>query len=545
MEEVPKGNFARLYTPFRVIVFCIDPRNMDATDSPVTLGHMGATMKTFTDLCSTLHAHATKDPQKTALICGDATMSYQELDESSTRLAHWFLDQGLQPGDRVALNWPNSIEVIQLFFALFKAGLVAVAVNVRLKPSEIRYVLDHSQARTCFSEPALAPQAEQAGTSCTILTELPAIEAAKASLRELPPLDPDQPAVLFYTSGTTGNPKGVTHTHRSLFETAMMMPPELMTPDDVAVATTQLMHASGFHCVLLPALCRNATLVLLGCPDEVSVLDAIERFHGTYALCLPALLHFVAEEQARSPRNASSLRTTTAGGDKVPVALQERFRELFGISIQEGYAMTESIPIALNPKDGIRLGSLGVPLEGVEARVVDLAGHDVAEGETGEIVVRSPANCVGYWNDPDATKILFRDGWLHTGDLASRDAEGYFWFKGRQKQIIIRAGSNISPQEVEEALYQHPAVLEAGVVGEPDPVLGEKVAAFVVLREGHEPEPEELRQSARKHLADYKVPERILYLEELPKSSTGKVQRSALKEMLLMPAASGQSVVEA
>lgn len=505
---------------------------------------MGATIKTYTDLCSTLHAHATKDPKKTALICGDATMSYQELDESSTRLALWFLDQGLQPGERVALHWSNSIEVVQLFFALFKAGLVAVAVNVRLKPSEIRYVLDHSQARMCFSEAPLVPLAEQSGTSCSILTELPAIEAAKAPHRELPPLDPDQPAVLFYTSGTTGNPKGVIHTHRSLSETALRIPPELMTPDDVSVATTQLMHVSGFQCVLLPALCRKASLVLLRCPDEASVLDAIERFHGTYALCLPALLHFVAEEQARSPRNASSLRTMLAGGDKVPVALQEKFRELFGISIQEGYAMTESIPIALNPKDRIQVGSLGVPLKGVEARVVDLAGHDVAEGETGEIVVRSPANCAGYWNDPEATKILFRDGWLHTGDLASRDADGYFWFKGRQKQIIIRAGSNISPQEVEEALYQHPAVLEAGVVGEPDPILGEKVAAFVVLREGQEAGPEELRQSARQHLADYKVPERILFLDELPKSPTGKVQRSALKEMLLVPVGTGRPSVE-
>ncbi len=500
-------------------------------------------MKTDTDLCSILRAHAMKDPKKTALICGDATMSYQELDESSTRLAHWFLDQGLQPGDRVALHWSNSIEVVQLFFALFKARLVAVAVNVRLKVPEIRYVLDHSQARMCFSEPAIAPLAEQAGTGCSILTELPAIEAAKTSHRELPPLDPDQPAVLFYTSGTTGNPKGVIHTHRSLSETAMMMPPELMTPDDVAVATTQMMHVSGFHCVLLPGLFRKASVVLLRCPDAVSVLEAIERFHGTYALCLPALLHFVTEEQARAPRNASSLRTTTAGGDKVPVALQEKFRELFGISIQEGYAMTESIPISLNPKDRIRLGSLGIPLKGVEARVVDLAGREVAEGETGEVVVRSPANCVGYWNDPEATKILFRDGWLHTGDLASRDAEGYFWFKGRQKQIIIRGGSNISPQEVEEALYQHPAVLEAGVVGEPDPVLGERVAAFVVLREGHQPEPEELRQSARQHLADYKVPEKILYLDDLPKSPTGKVQRSALKEMLLAQSALRASAV--
>lgn len=490
-------------------------------------------MKTFTDLCSILHAHAMKDPKKTALICGDATMSYQDLDESSTRLAHWFLDQGLQPGDRVALHWSNSIEVVQLFFALFKAGLVAVAVNVRLKPSEIHYVLDNSQARMCFSEPSLAPLAARAGTSCTVLSELPAIEAAKASHRELPPIDPDRPAVLLYTSGTTARPKGVIHTNRSLFHTAAIVAREMLEPDDVAMAITQLMHASGLNVVLLPAIYFGVSVVLLPAFSPAAVLDDIQRFRCTYIFCLPALLHSVTEEQARGPRDVSSLRTILVSGDKAAVSLQQKFQELFGMSLREGYGMTETLPVTLNPKTAIRPGSIGVRIKDFQVRIVDRAGRDVAEGETGEVVVRSPANCVGYWNDPEATKVLFRDGWLHTGDLASRDANGYFWFKGRPKQIIIRGGSNISPQEVEEALYQHPAVLEAGVIGEPDPVLGEKVAAFVVLREGHQPEPEELRQSARQHLADYKVPEKIVYLDELPKSPTGKVQRSALKGILL------------
>jgi long-chain acyl-CoA synthetase len=501
-------------------------------------------MRTFTDLCSTLHAHATKDPQKTALICGDATMSYLGLDESSTRLAHWFLDQGLQPGDRVALHWSNSIEVVQLFFSLFKAGLVPVAVNVRLKPLEIRYVLDHSQARICFSEPALAPLAEQSGTTCTILTELPAIEAAKAADRELPPLDPDQPAVLLYTSGTTARPKGVIHTNRSLLHTAAIVAREVMESDDVAMAITQLMHASGFFLVLLPAIYLGSSVVLVPAFSPAAVLDGIQQFHCTYVFSLPALLHSVIEEQARAPRNISSLRSAFAGGDKVPVALQQKFQELFGFSLREGYGMTETLPVTLNPKAAIRPGSIGERVKDFQVRIVDPSGRGVAMGETGEIVVRSPANCVGYWNDPEATTLLFRDEWLHTGDLASRDAEGYFWFKGRQKQIIIRGGSNISPQEVEEALYQHPAVLEAGVIGEPDPVLGEKVVAFVVLREGREAAPDELCQFARQRLADYKVPERILYLDELPKSPTGKIQRSALKETLLAPVASGQSVVE-
>lgn len=490
-------------------------------------------MTAFSDLCSVLHTEAIKNPHKTALICGNRRMSYEGLDESTTRLARWFLDQGLRPGDRVALHWSNSIEVVQLFFALFKAGLIAVTVNVRLKSPEIRHILDHSQARMCFSEPALAASTEQASTGCSIVTQLPAIEAMKTGGDEPRVVDPDQPAVILYTSGTTANPKGVVHTHRTLLHTIVVVPHDLIGPDDVAVAVTPLMHAAALTGVLLPSVYMGASVVLLPAFEPAAVLDAIEKFHCTYAYCLAALVHFICEEQRRKPREVSSLRNMLAGGDTVPVALQHRFRELFGIPIREGYGMTESVPISLIPKDSIRSGSMGVAMEGCQIRIVDPAGLDLPEGETGEIAVRSAANCIGYWNDPEATKAAMGDGWLRTGDLASRDADGYLWFKGRRKEIIIRAGSNISPQEVEEALYQHPAVLEAGVVGEPDPVYGEIVVAFVALREARNGTPEELRQFARQRLADYKVPERILCLNELPKSPTGKVQRRVLKQMLL------------
>ena len=194
--------------------------------------------------------------------------------------------------------------------------------------------------------------------------------------------------------------------------------------------------------------------------------------------------------------------------------------------------MTESVPVMSNPPGEVRPGSLGLPADGVQVRIVDLDGLDVAAGEIGEILVRSPGNCAGYWNDPGATRAALQDGWLRTGDLASRDTDGYYWFKGRTKEIIIRAGSNISPQEVEEVLYRHPAVLEAGVVGESDPVYGEKVVAFVATRPGHAIEEESLRQFAGQLLAEYKVPEQVFFLDQLPKALTGKVQRRALKEIL-------------
>jgi len=267
--------------------------------------------------------------------------------------------------------------------------------------------------------------------------------------------------------------------------------------------------------------------------DPANVLNAIERFRCSWSVCMPALWQFIVAEQERSPRNVSSLSFVVAGGDAVPIALQDRFRTAFGIPLQEGYGMTEFVFISYNPIRAIRPGSMGIPFEGVELRNVDAKGQNVPTGTTGELLVRSPGVCVGYWNDPEATRAALGDGWLHTGDLASRDADGYYWFQGRQKEIIIRAGSNISPQEVEEALWRHPAVEQVGVVGHPDATYGEIVAAFVVLREGCHAGPEDLREFAKERLADYKVPEKFVFLPELPKGPTGKVHRRTLKEIAL------------
>jgi long-chain acyl-CoA synthetase len=461
-------------------------------------------------------------------------LSYRELDESSTALAQWLLSQGLKPGDRVALHWSNSIEVVQLFFAVFKAGLVAVTVNTRLKPAEIGYILNHSQARICFSEPTLAGLAEQSGAECSIRNALPPVPPTDAPWAASPVLDPDKPAVILYTSGTTAQPKGVTHSHRSLFNMAAMQAQEgMLRPDDIALAVTQLMHAAALNLVLLPSLYLGASVVLLPVFDPGALLDAVEQFRGTFVICLPALWQFVTEEQARKAREVSSLRTIFVGGDSVSTALQKRSLEIFGLEVQEIYAMTETLPITYNRKGSVRPGSMGRPPEGCDLRIVDLNGRDVAAGETGEIVVLSATNCIGYWNDPDSTRAAIDpEGWLRTGDLGSRDAEGYYWFRGRLKQIIIRGGSNISPQEVEAALYQHPAVLEAGVVGASDATYGEVVLAFVALRNGKTVDEAELRAFAGQRLADYKLPERIVFLESLPKGLTGKVNRRALKEML-------------
>jgi long-chain acyl-CoA synthetase len=479
----------------------------------------------------TLRASAARKPQHTALWSGNGSISYQELDQSTDRIAAWLLKQGLRAGDRLAIHWPNSIEVAKLYFGAFKAGVIAVPVNLRLKPAEITYVFEHSGAVMCFSAPAMAPLAENAAASCSnmrrILTALPSDPPSG----NLPEIDPDQPITIIYTSGTTARPKGVVHTHRTFMGCLRgAAESKLLCGGGVSLCMTPMMHVAGLA-MMITSVYKGDTAVLATF-DAAAVLDAIERHRCTFFFVLPALGQFLLEEQIRKPRDVSSLQIVVAGGDTVNVNMQNRFHEHFGFRLQEGYGLTEGGFLAFNPVDANRLGSMGIALPKVEMRLVDPTDRDVPDGEPGEIIVRSPGSCAGYWNDPAATADLLRGGWLHTGDLGSRDADGYIWFRGRTKQIIVRAGSNISPQEVEEALYQHPAVLEVGVVGKPDPVYGELVVAFVALRQGASVNEDELQAFARERLADYKAPEQIHFLPELPKGLTGKVDRRTLKEKL-------------
>jgi long-chain acyl-CoA synthetase len=487
----------------------------------------------FGVLCDFLGLHAREKPDRTALLCGDAAISWGALDQTSTSLALWLLDQGLRPGDRVAVCSPNSIELAQVYLGLFKAGLVAVPINTRLKPDEVSFILAHAGPRMAFCEASLAPLVEQAreqiSAAFAIFSALP--DPARSDARKLPAVTADSLAVIIYTSGTTARPKGVAHTHGSLCELGLNGA-RIAGPvcDPLRLVFLPMMHVSGVW-MLATAVREGSGLVLLPRFEAAAALDAIERFGCTIMGGLPAMLLCMVEEQAARPRNVKTLRSAFGGGDAVSPALQTRFRALFGTELLELYAMTELCPICANLADVSRPGSVGVPLEDVEVRVVDLDGSDVAHGETGEILARGPGLSIGYWNDPGATRAAMAGGWLHTGDLGARDADGFIWFRGRKKEIIIRAGSNISPQEVEDALYKHPAILEAGVIGVPDPVTIERVAAFIVLRPDQHVGREELQHFLKAHIADYKVPEEIHVLAVLPKNPVGKVQRRALKDM--------------
>jgi long-chain acyl-CoA synthetase len=471
---------------------------------------------------------AKRHPAKAAVITGESSIAYGELDLAVSCLAQHLLDCGLQSGDRVAVHWHNSVELVIVMLGAWRAGLIVVPINPRLKTPEIAYVLEHSGARICFSEPELA----ELVSGVEVRSDLPMLTG---KYEELPVVDPDAAAMLLYTSGTTARPKGVVHTQRTLFEGARTMVGLATGSIERPLALSQLAHVGALECVYLPGLIQGASVVLLRKFEAGSALDVIERFGCTYTFALPAFLQLMAEEQAARPRNVSSLRGIIAGGDSAPAALQRRVRQQFHVELQEGLGMTEVVPIAITPHGAVRVGSVG-PAASASIRILDANGNDVEPGSLGEVVLRSRASCVGYWNNPEATAHLFEGGWLHTGDLASLDEDGYLWFKGRLKQIIVCGGSNISPQEVEEALYQHPAVLEAGVVGLPDPSFGEIPVAFISLREGRHAEKDQLHAHARALLSDCKVPRRIYFMDELPKGLTGKVDRRRLREILLADA---------
>lgn len=424
-------------------------------------------------LIDVLRSHAATRPDKAAVYCRDRAITFAELDASTDRLAQWLLDNGLENGDRVALFWPNSIELVQLFFAVFKAGLIAVPVNVRLKAPEVAYILEHSKSKLCFVHPAVAQAAPQVDPA-TVRNALPTLAEPLAAERTLPQPMADRVAAVLHTSGTTARPKGVTHTHGSLFHTAAAIS-TLVSEDDVGVAPMQILHAAALNGIFLPCFYKGATTALLPIFDPGEMLETIERRRATFLICLPALLQLALQEQARSPRDVSSLHTVLAGGDSVSLALQHKTAELFGQPLREIYGMTEALPICGVPPTGGPPGAMGQAWPDIGVRIVSSSGEDVAEGETGELVLHTPFNSVGYWEDPHTTAQQFRDGWYYSGDLASRDADGFYYFKGRMKQIIIRAGSNIAPQEVEEALYRHPAVLEAGVIGLPDELLEKRL----------------------------------------------------------------------
>lgn len=504
-----------------------------------------------------LRATRERSPISTALIFGERCWTYAELDEVTELIAASLATSGVQRDDRVALFLPNCPELLFAYIACFKLGAIAVPLNHRYKQPEAEYALSHSGSSTLIVHSDKLADVMEMPFDRLGVSRLYLVAGASASNRApsspstaprfvsfellwtgdagtLAPADFDerQPAMILYTSGSTAKPKGVVHSHETLWHAMRIQSATMQfTSDDVQLVTTSACHCASTTGQIFPSIFAGGTVVLLDAPTPEQVVDAIVRNHVTRGQMLPTSVLDLVEHLEQHPANVSSLRSFFAGGDVVPLDTHERFRAVVGIEISEVCGMTESTTYSTNPPFGAkRLGSIGQPARDTYVRIVDEHGSEAPVGEQGEIVIQSPANMIGYWNDTLHTASAMRGGWLCSGDLGRMDEDGYFWFLGRKKEIIIHGGSNISPQEVEVVIDQHPAVHASGVVGMADARLGQVVIAYVALRpDVPAPTPETLRAFVADRIAAYKVPERFLLLPELPLNAANKIDRKILQ----------------
>ncbi|MFD4370895.1 long-chain fatty acid--CoA ligase [Streptomyces sp. NPDC058486] len=472
-------------------------------------------------------AHGTR----TAVELGDASLTYADLDGLSGRVAALLGAHGVAPGDRVAVMLPNLLEFPVLYYGTLRAGAVVVPMNPLLKRREIAHYLKDSGARLVFVHASLTGEvsaaAEAAGSDAEI------VPVAEGSLAELLSAHPEpvtascgadhDTAVILYTSGTTGLPKGAELTHLNIGRNSEMAARTLfhLSPDDVVLGCLPLFHAFGQVVAMNAAVVIGARLTLLHRFDADIALRTIEERGVTVFAGVPTMYAALLAAEARQPglHDTATLGLCVSGGASLPVEVLHAFEKTFGCPVLEGYGLSETSPVAsFNHLDRPRKpGTVGTPIEGVEMRL------DRVEDGIGELCVRGHNVMKGYWGRPDATAEAIRDGWFHTGDLARVDEDGFYSIVDRKKDLIIRGGFNVYPREIEEVLYEHPAVAEAAVVGFPHDTLGEEIGAAVSLRPGAEATPEELVAYVKEQVAPYKYPRVVWLLPELPKGATGKI----------------------
>ena len=484
-------------------------------------------------------------PDEPALISLQACWTWRELDRDADRLAGNLLAMGLRPGDRVASLLPNRCMAEVLYIACIRAGLVATPLNYRYMAPEIDHALRVSEASVLVAhgerdgDIALSDVASQLplgriayGAGSDGPASLEAMIAREPPAMELPAVDPAAPAFIFFTSGSTGSPKGVTHSCETIGWIAASTAAGLaFTPNDTFLTASSLSHEGGVG-FSFAALSAGASVAIARHFDPDEYLPLLRRVCPTVIWILPAALVRLVEDQGATKEDFASLRYCATGGDKLPAELEREFEVKAGFRIHETYGMTEIGSATGNPPAGLnKPGSIGPLSPGYELEIRDDDGNELPAKCEGRLWIRSPTTMTGYWNRPDATAEVLVDGWLDTGDVMSVDEDGYLWFAGRKKQIIVHDGSNISPQDVEGALLAHPAVAAAGVVGVHDLAHGENVRAYVTLHgDVATPCASELIAFARERVG-YKAPEDIVFLDEMPLSPAGKTDRTALKRM--------------
>jgi len=484
-------------------------------------------------------------PEYPAIRFLERTITYEELNRQVDRLSHGLVHAGLHSKDVCVLMMPNSIDWAIVYYALAKVGAVVLPVNFLYRKGELEHIFKDSGARAFIGHKDYLEHPRQ------VMEHLPKMDLRIAQgvsygqgfipLEELfvdegafhpyPTRDDDTWAII-YTSGTTGHPKGAMLTHYNLANNAMTVANMRSTdPHDVVFGVLPLFHIYGQTSAFNSSIYLGLTIRLWPHFEAEELFPAIEEEKSSILIAVPTIFNRLVELADIRPPRRSGLRFCVSGGASLPVEVLRRFEDRFHTTIYEGYGLTECSPVCVENPFGRQTlpGSIGLAIPGFEARIVNDQDEDVSIGAIGELIIHGPGVMKGYLNQPVATAETLRGGWLHTGDLARMDEDGYIYIMDRKKEMIIRGGYNVYPREIEEILYTHPDVVEAAVVGVPHLDLGEEVAAVVVLRQGACATPEELRQFVKERVAPYKYPRRIQLVQELPKGPTGKILKRSIR----------------
>jgi long-chain acyl-CoA synthetase len=495
----------------------------------------------MTNLVTTLTQATASYPDRAAVRLDEHVLSYRELDDASARVASWLAGRGITAGDRVGLMLPNVPEFAELYYGILRAGAIVVPMNPLLKSREVAYYLADSQAALALAWHGVAGEASEgaarAGTDCVLIEpgELATVLGGYEPAADVADRTASDVAVILYTSGTTGQPKGAELTHDNLLHNVEVTSTTLLNlrPEDVILGALPLFHSFGQVVGMGCAVATGACLTLLPRFDPARALEIIKRDQVSVLPGVPTMYAAILHSAAGTAGDVASLRLCVSGGAAMPVELLRGFEKEFGCMILEGYGLSETSPVASfnHPDRARKPGTIGQAISGVQMRVQDDEGVPLPPGEVGEIAVRGHNVMKGYWRRPEETAQVMTGGWFRTGDLGRMDPEGYFSIVDRKKDMIIRGGLNVYPREVEEVLYEHPAVAEAAVIGVPDEMLGEEIAAMVTLKPGASATPEELRAHVKRQLAAYKYPRQVWIVAELPHGDTGKI----LKRSIVVP----------
>lgn len=476
--------------------------------------------------------HAEDLADRPSIKQGDVVLSFAALNTASARMATLLKQHDVSPGDRVAIIIPNVVYFPIVYYAILRIGAVVVPMNPLLKAGEVAYAFKDAGAKVSVTfapfADASTKAAEQTGTDVIVVTpgDFDAQLAALEPSTEVVLARPEDTAVILYTSGTTGQPKGAELTHHNLSSNVKTNIETLMPsgPGDVLFGGLPLFHVFGQTCGLNTAVYGGSCLSLLPKFDAEEALrivteDAISIFLGVPTMYV-GLLNVADSDRF----DVSKLKLCASGGASLPVEVLHGIEKKYKVTVLEGYGLSETSPVASfnRPDRPTKPGTIGLPIRGCEMKVVNLDDNEVPDGEIGEIVIRGENIMKGYWGRPDATAEAIRNGWFHSGDLATRDSDGFFTIVDRKKDMIIRNGFNVYPREVEEVIYTHPDVVEAAVLGIPHPEHGEEIAALVTLRPGATVTEDELRAWIKEQIAAYKYP-RVVRFGELPKGPTGKI----------------------